>query len=115
MLTNSAVWEAGDGTSQLAAVSGLVYYMSPPLSLSAALVDPIHLVVYIAYMVSSISCFWGSKRQLTTRNAVDCLRRLFEDMDRGFWLIGKHDGLTSREWLRLCMRVREELSLTNLA
>src|SRR5579871_6731622 len=37
------VWEAKEGQgAQLQAVSGLAYYMSPPFSISEALLDPIH-------------------------------------------------------------------------
>src|SRR5271170_4499879 len=42
------VWEPRDGSSQLYASSGIAYYMSPPLNLTDALLDPIHTVIYIA-------------------------------------------------------------------
>ncbi|GKT84537.1 protein transport protein SEC61 subunit alpha [Colletotrichum tofieldiae] len=34
------VWEAKDGSAQLSAISGLAYYMSPPLNFKDALLDP---------------------------------------------------------------------------
>lgn len=46
-----------DGSSQLKAVSGLVYYMSPPLSVSDAFVDPIRTIVYLVYMVAACATF----------------------------------------------------------
>ncbi|OLL25448.1 Protein transport protein SEC61 subunit alpha [Neolecta irregularis DAH-3] len=50
-------WEAREGSAQLRAVSGLAYYMSPPLSLTDALLDPIHTAIYIAFMVSICAVF----------------------------------------------------------
>src|SRR6185369_8915819 len=47
------VWDAKEGSAQLSATSGLVYYMSPPLNFKDALTDPIHTVVYIAYMLTA--------------------------------------------------------------
>ena len=41
------VWEAKEGSAQLFATSGLAYYMSPPLHIYDALLDPIHTAVYI--------------------------------------------------------------------
>ncbi len=46
------VWEAKDGSAQLSATSGLVYYMSPPLNFKDALLDPVHTLVYITYMLT---------------------------------------------------------------
>jgi len=39
-------------------VGGLVYYMSPPLGLDHMLSDPIHTIIYIAFMLGS--CAWFS-------------------------------------------------------
>lgn len=39
-------------------VSGLCYYMSPPLGLDHMLADPIHTIIYIAFMLGS--CAWFS-------------------------------------------------------
>jgi protein transport protein SEC61 subunit alpha len=50
------VWEAKK-TGQLCAVSGLAYYMSPPLDLTAALLDPIHTVIYIIFVLSTCALF----------------------------------------------------------
>ncbi|EED77848.1 predicted protein [Postia placenta Mad-698-R] len=44
------VWEPLEDSPQLAAVSGIAYYMSPPHTLKAALLDPIHTLIYIAFI-----------------------------------------------------------------
>ncbi|KAK5002699.1 translocon subunit, partial [Elasticomyces elasticus] len=51
------VWEGRGGSAQLAPVSGLVYYMSPPLNFTDALLDPIHTAVYIVYMLVACALF----------------------------------------------------------
>jgi protein transport protein SEC61 subunit alpha len=46
-----------EDSPQLAAVSGIAYYMSPPRTISSALLDPIHTVVYITFMLSACALF----------------------------------------------------------
>lgn len=38
-------------------VGGLCYYMSPPPSLSAVAVDPVHAIVYIVFMLGTCAFF----------------------------------------------------------
>jgi protein transport protein SEC61 subunit alpha len=51
------VWEAKDGSGQLHAISGLAYYMSPPLDLTAALLDPIHTAIYVIFVLTVCAMF----------------------------------------------------------
>lgn len=44
-------------SSQLAATSGFAYYISPPRTLHAAFVDPIHTILYILFMASVCAIF----------------------------------------------------------
>lgn len=53
------VWEPIVESNQLAATGGLVYYLSAPLSLTAAIFDPIHTAVYLA--ISILTCAYLSK------------------------------------------------------
>lgn len=46
-------WEPREGSSQLFASSGIAYYMSPPLSLTDALLDPIHTVIVSPHLIPS--------------------------------------------------------------
>lgn len=50
-------WEPKEGSAQLYATSGIAYYMSPPLSFSDALLDPIHTVVYVAFVITTCAVF----------------------------------------------------------
>jgi len=52
------VWEAKEGQgAQLHAISGVAYYMSPPFSVSEALLDPIHTAIYLLYMIAACALF----------------------------------------------------------
>ena len=51
------VWEPREGSAQLYAASGVAYYMSPPLDIKAALLDPVHTAVYIVFMLSACAVF----------------------------------------------------------
>ena len=50
-------WEPREGSAQLFASSGIAYYMSPPLDMKAALLDPIHTAVYITFMLTACAIF----------------------------------------------------------
>jgi protein transport protein SEC61 subunit alpha len=50
-------WESRDGSGQLRAISGLAYYMSPPLDIKSALMDPIHTALYVAFMLTACALF----------------------------------------------------------
>merc|ERR1712018_547061 len=38
-------------------VGGLVYYMTPPSTWSALFTDPVHLIIYVTYVMASCSLF----------------------------------------------------------
>ena len=38
-------------------MSGIAYYMSPPHTLTAALLDPIHTLIYVAFTVTACAIF----------------------------------------------------------
>jgi protein transport protein SEC61 subunit alpha len=50
-------WEAKEGSAQLYATSGIAYYMSPPLNFHDALIDPIHTLVYITFVITACAVF----------------------------------------------------------
>lgn len=51
------VWEGVEGTGQIRATSGLAYYMTAPLSMKEALLDPIHTAVYVVFIVTACATF----------------------------------------------------------
>jgi len=44
-------------TGQLKPVNGLIYYLSPPSSVTEAFTDPLHFVLYVAFMLTSCALF----------------------------------------------------------
>lgn len=46
------VWKPYEGSSQFFATSGLAYYLTPPHSLTSALLDPLHFIIYVAFMLA---------------------------------------------------------------
>ena len=55
------IWEPYQGSSQFFAVGGLAYYITAPHSLTQAFSDPIHFIIYLAFMLSScafLSTLW---------------------------------------------------------
>jgi protein transport protein SEC61 subunit alpha len=52
------VWkELKDAPGQSVPVSGIAYYISPPTSISEILLDPIHAVVYVVFIMISCALF----------------------------------------------------------
>ena len=46
-----------EDSPQLQAVSGIAYYMSPPHNIKEVLLDPIHTLIYIAFITSACAIF----------------------------------------------------------
>jgi protein transport protein SEC61 subunit alpha len=46
-----------EDSPQLAATSGIAYYMSPPHTIKEAILDPIHTAIYITFMLSACALF----------------------------------------------------------
>jgi len=73
------VWEPiSDGSSQLHAASGIAYYMSPPLAFSEALLDPIHTVVYLVYMIVACAVFSKTWIEISGSSPRDVANQLKE-------------------------------------
>ncbi|KAJ3037445.1 translocon subunit [Rhizophlyctis rosea] len=51
------VWQSPEGIPQEFATSGFAYYISPPRDMSKALTDPLHFVVYVAFMLTACALF----------------------------------------------------------
>ena len=92
-------WETKEGMgAQLHAVSGLAYYMSPPLSISEALSDPIHTIVYLAYMTSACAMFSKTWVEVSGSSPRDVAKQLKE---QGLVMAGHRDMSMYRELKRV--------------
>ncbi|KAF1855080.1 hypothetical protein Lal_00012826 [Lupinus albus] len=92
------VWEAKDGSSQLHATSGLVYYMSPPQNLKEALLDPIHMSAYIVYMLGACALFSKTWIEVSGSSPRDVAKQL---KDQGLVMAGHRDQSMYKELKRI--------------
>jgi len=67
--------EGGMG-AQSYPVGGLVYYLSPPTSLSEIVADPIHAVVYVTFILTACALFSKTWIQVSGQSAKDVARQL---------------------------------------
>jgi len=67
--------EGGMGTHAYP-VGGLVYYLAPPTSLSDIAADPVHAVIYIAFILTACALFSKTWIQVSGQSAKDVARQL---------------------------------------
>ncbi|ORY96215.1 SecY subunit domain-containing protein [Syncephalastrum racemosum] len=72
------VWEPFEGSNQLFATGGFAYYLSAPHSFTAALLDPVHTVVYIAFMLGACAFLSSIWIQVSGSSPRDVSRQLKE-------------------------------------
>jgi len=94
------VWEPkeGSGSSQLFATSGLAYYMSAPHSFSEALLDPIHTVIYLIYMLVACAAFSKSWILVSGSSPRDVAKQLKE---QGLVMAGHREQSMYKELKRI--------------
>ena len=94
------VWEARpeSGGGQVMPASGLVYYMSPPLNVKDALVDPIHTAVFTAYMLVACAAFSKTWIEVSGSSPRDVAKQLKE---QGLVMAGHRDESMYRELKRV--------------
>lgn len=91
-------WESRQGASQLFAVSGIAYYMQPPLSLAEALLDPIKTVIYVAYVLGSCALFSTTWIEISGTSPKDIAKQFKE---QGLVIAGHRDTSAYRELKRI--------------
>ncbi|KAK4506844.1 hypothetical protein PRZ48_000577 [Zasmidium cellare] len=92
------VWEAREGTAQVLPASGLVYYMSPPLNITDALMDPIHTAVFTVYMLVACAAFSKTWIEVSGSSPRDVAKQLKE---QGLVMAGHRDESMYRELKRV--------------
>ncbi|KAI4520762.1 SecY subunit domain-containing protein [Schizophyllum commune] len=92
------VWEPMDDSPQLRAVSGLVYYMSPPRTLSEAFTDPIHTAIYILFIISACALFSKTWIEISGSGPRDVARQL---KDQQMVMAGHREGSMYKELKRV--------------
>lgn len=84
--------------SQVLPVSGLVYYMSPPLNLKDAVMDPLHTAIFMAYMIVACAMFSKTWIEVSGSSPRDVAKQLKE---QGLVMAGHRDESMYRELKRV--------------
>lgn len=92
------VWEAREGSTIVGPASGLVYYMSPPLSLADAFRDPVHFIVFTIYMLVACAAFSKTWIEVSGSSPRDVAKQLKE---QGLVMAGHRDESMYRELKRV--------------
>ncbi len=76
------VWSQGQG-GRSHPIGGLCYYISPPGNLSNVAEDPIHALIYIAFMLTSCALFSKAWIEVSNSSAKDVSTYLLEQYELG--------------------------------
>jgi len=73
-------WQEAEysNSGQLIPVGGLVYYLSPPLSLAHVAANPLHAVFYLAFMLTACAMFSKTWIEVSGSSAKDVAKQLKE-------------------------------------
>ena len=91
-------WEPKEGSAQLFAVSGLAYYISPPLNFTDAVLDPLHTGVYVFYMLSVCALFSKTWIEVSGSSPRDVAKQL---KDQGLVMAGHREQSMYKELKRI--------------
>jgi len=91
-------WNTMDGSSQQYAAGGLAYYMSAPQSLGAAIRDPIHFVLYLAFMLTTCALFSRTWIEVSGSSPRDVAQQL---KDQQLTIRGGREGSMYKELKRI--------------
>jgi len=87
-------WKQYQSGNAMYAVGGLAYYLSPPRSFTEAAVDPLHALVYMAFMLASCAFFSSIWVQFSGTSARDVAKQL---RDQQMIISGYRDSSESVE------------------
>ncbi|KAH8926336.1 putative endoplasmic reticulum insertion protein SEC61 [Atractiella rhizophila] len=93
------VWEPlEDGSSQLTATSGVAYYMTPPHTIKSAVLDPLHTLIYITFMLSACALFSKTWIEVSGSGPRDVAKQL---KDQQLVMAGHREGSMYKELKRV--------------
>ncbi|KAI9197314.1 SecY subunit domain-containing protein [Polychytrium aggregatum] len=92
------VWKNIDGVPQDSAVGGFAYYISPPKSLAGALLDPIHFVIYVSFMLAACAFLSKTWIEVSGSSPRDVARQLKEQQ---LVIRGHREGSMYKELKRI--------------
>jgi len=82
------------GPSGQVPVGGLVYYLSPPMSIAEVIGDPIHAVVYLAFILVACAMFSKTWIEVSGSSAKDVAKQL---RDQQMVMKGHRDSSLAKE------------------
>ncbi|KAI0260068.1 SecY protein [Gloeopeniophorella convolvens] len=92
------IWEPMEESAQLTATSGFAYYISPPRTLRAAFLDPIHTALYILFMTSVCAIFSKTWIEVSGSGPRDIAKQL---KDQQLVMAGHREGSMYKELKRV--------------
>ncbi|KAF7426538.1 translocon subunit [Pleurotus ostreatus] len=92
------VWEPYKDSPQLAATSGIAYYMSPPHTVKEAILDPIHTAIYIIFISTTCALFSKTWIEVSGSGPREVAKQL---KDQGLVMAGHRDGSMYKELKRV--------------
>ncbi|GAB5573290.1 protein transport protein Sec61 subunit alpha isoform X2 [Prionailurus iriomotensis] len=110
---------SGGGPARSYPVGGLCYYLSPPESMGAIFEDPVHVVVYIIFMLGSCAFFSKTWIEVSGSSAKDVAKQLKEqqmvmrghrdtsmvhELNSGVGSLGPNNSVFSIEELPECIQ-----------
>ena len=84
----------GGQPGQFIPVGGLVYYLNPPHSLAEVAANPLHAVVYLAFMLTACALFSKTWIEVSGASARDVAKQL---KDQGMFMHGHRDANLYKE------------------
>ena len=84
--------QADEFSQQMNPVGGLVYYISPPRSLTEAAANPVHTLFYVVFMLSICAVFSITWIEVSGQSASDVAKQLREQQ---YFLQGHRDTVGS--------------------
>lgn len=87
-------WGQRNNSSQLYAVSGLSYYIQPPINFTDALLDPIKTTIYIIFVLGSCAIFSTTWIEISGSSPRDVAKQF---KDQGLVIAGHRDTSAYKE------------------
>lgn len=95
----------------MAPSGGFVYYLSPPHSLEEVASDPLHALVYTAFMLTACALFSKTWIEVSGSSANDVAKQL---KDQSYFVQGHRDSVTSLRKVLLPQRPRTTRTVSRL-
>ncbi|CAO3662573.1 unnamed protein product [Umbelopsis vinacea] len=92
------IWKPYEGSSQLFATNGIAYYLSAPHSLTDALLDPFHTVIYVAIMLTGCALLSKTWIEVSGSSPRDVAKQL---KDQQMTIAGYRDTSMYKELKRV--------------